>query len=216
MSSITPGQPQNPQHAALALDLASNKNLLLVLQTGTAAQARRRQRSASTPPQGLLTSSSIGLQRRLTSLPPTQSVDDGYQSFDDSLHFPPPSARQRHARANVPFLPPLPGHTAMHVAVDVASTGVPSEVVAIPTAASSSRQVRRNSSSSVSSAFSWQESIFHVRRLSDDVCDAQLHTPIPAPRVENGGRSLVPPPRHGSRPHPSPLRSNPVFEGGWL
>lgn len=216
-SSLTPDQPQNPHVSALVLDLASNKNLLIVLQTGTAARARRRQRSASTPPQDLLAPSSIGLERSLTSLPPTQSVYDGYQSSDDSLHLPPSSTCQRHARANAPFLPPLPGHSAVHVAVEVASAGVPHDVVAAPAAASSStQQIRRNSSSSVSSAFSWQESIFHVRRLSDDVFDVQLHTPTLAPRAEHGGRALVPPPRHGSRPHPEPLRSNPVFEGGWI
>lgn len=216
MSSLTPDQPQIPYNAALALGLASNKNLLMVLQTGTAAQARRRQRSASTTPQDLVTPSSTGSKRSLTSQPPTQAVSDGYQSSDDSLHLP-PSARQRHARANAPFLPPLPGHSAMHAAVDVASAGVPHEVVAAPAAASSgTQQIRRNLSSSVSSAFSWQESIFDVRRLSDDACNAQAYTPVKAPRLEHGCRSLVPPPRHGSRPHPNPLRSNPVFEGGWI
>lgn len=229
MSSITPGQSQNPLYnATLALDLANNKNLLLVIQTGKAAQARRRQHSASIPPppQELLTPSSIGSERRPTSPPMLQAISDGYQSSDDSLHLPPSSARQRRARANAPFLPPLPGHSAIYVAVDVASAAGAHqhEVVAGPAAAlfSNRQQIRRNSSSSnsgssVSSAFSWQESIFHVRRLPDDAHDAQVcNLPESATRVERGGRSLVPPSRHGSRPHPNPLRANSVFEGGWI
>lgn len=179
MSSLTPGQPQNTPHATFPLDLASNKTLLLVLQAGTAAQARRHQRSASsTPTQGLVPPPSIDLQS-FKPPSPSQAVSDGYQSSDDSLHIPSSSSRQRHARANVPFLPPLPGHSAVHEAAVSFPTQGFLEIVAAPAAdaISSSKQGRRNSSSSIPSTFSWQESIFHVRRLSD-AYNSQVCAPV--------------------------------------
>lgn len=199
MAAHGSGQQHNPKYATFALNLASNENLLMVLKSGSTAQARRR-RSASSTAIPLFT---------VTPDNYPSAVSDGYQSSDDSLHLP-RSTNQRRARPNTHFLPPLPGHPGPEAVAFAGPHGG-----GAPTPSISLGQVpRRNSASSISSAFSWQESIFHVRRLSD-ARNGRTHAPN-APRAERTGRSLVPPPRHGSRPHPSPLRSNPVLEGGWI
>lgn len=81
---------------------------------------------------------------------------------------------------------------------------VPARGTDVDTLAVLPRTARRNSTGSVSSAFSWQESIFNVRRLSHA---APIVNHVVDTRAECTQGRVWP------SPHPHPLRSHPVWDG---